>query len=465
MNFTKDLHYSQDLEFAVIGVCMLESAALPRTYGLIQPEIFYWEANQKVYSAMSEMYRNGLPIDLLTVNDFLINRMGVNEFYGSNTAYYLTNATRHVVSSAHLEYHCFILKRMWMERELIKLTHGGIQFDGDVKEQIFQLQTAIQRINSGEYAKDWTDSSELIVDLIKHQEKMIETKGKGLSTGIRALDDHNGGFWPGQMVVIGARPSVGKSAFMGQMALSIAKQGKTVGIISLEMSNNEIAARLAALETQEDFNTIFRGLYKDEDQRAMFYQNISGFTELPIYISEKTDVNALDIRSKAAKLKVKHGLDVLMIDYLQLISSDNGKKNRTRENEVSEISRACKIMAKELGIPVVVLCQLSRAITQRKGVSRYPQLSDLRESGSIEQDADVVMFVHRDWMLGEEYMQDENGDSTENQADLIVRKWRNGTPNLHVKLGFDGARMRFIENSKNGWIPMPQVDYQDDNPF
>jgi replicative DNA helicase len=155
-----------------------------------------------------------------------------------------------------------------------------------------------------------------------------------------------------------------------------------------------------------------------------------------------------------------------MIDYLQLINSESDSKNRTRENEVSQISRTCKLIAKELNIPVVVLCQLNRAITSRTGVNRYPQLSDLRESGSIEQDADVVMFIHRDWMLGEQYSKDENGNSTEFSADLIVRKWRNGASNLHIPLEFSPKRMQFIEiNQQRVDTWKPEVDYSQDNPF
>jgi replicative DNA helicase len=269
------------------------------------------------------------------------------------------------------------------------------------------------------------------------------------------------------MIVIGARPSVGKSAYMGQMALAIARTGKKVGIISLEMNNNEIGARLSSLGSDDDFRTIFRNLYRDENHKALWYQKIQDLIELPIFITDKTDVSAASIKAKAIKLMHSEGLDILMIDYLQLVNTESDKKNRTRENEVSQLSRACKLLAKDLNIPVIVLCQLNRAITGRTGVNRYPQLSDLRESGSIEQDADVVMFIHRDWMLGEGFSVDENGNSTEFNADLVVRKWRNGAANLHIKLGFQPKKMMFYEPSEdrvNYWKPETD-NFQNDNPF
>lgn len=356
---------------------------------------------------------------------------------------------------------------MWMERELITLTHGGMKLEGDVKAQISQLTRAIQQINQGTHAKDWVDMSEVMYNLMLHQEEMEKAEGMGITTGNTLLDRENGGFYPGQMIVIGARPSVGKSAYMGQMAMAIAKSGKKVGIISLEMNNNEIGARLSSLGTDEDFRTIFRSLYRDADHKAQWYRKIQELIELPIYITDKTDVSPASIKAKAIKLKHSEGLDILMIDYLQLVNSESDQKNRTRENEVGQISRQCKLLAKELNIPVVVLCQLNRAVTGRDGVKRYPQLSDLRESGSIEQDADIVMFIHRDWMIGEQYQTDEHGNSTELKADLIVRKWRNGAANLHISLGFNPKRMLFYEPQQefvNHWKPETE-DYQNDNPF
>lgn len=467
MEFIKDIHYSHELEAAVLGVTMLESTAFGRTHGIVRQDTFYSDAGKVVYGALHDLYAAGLPVDLLTATDRILNVCKVNTLAGTTVPYYLVGLTRDVVSSAHLEYHCLILKRMWMEREVIRLTNGSVTLEGDIAQQLIQLQTAIRDINAGDYSQEWYDMSELMFDLIKHQENIKANPDMVVKTGIRDLDEKNGGFMPGNVVVIGARPGVGKSAFMGQLAMSMARNKKKVGIISLEMSNNEIAGRLASLDSGVDFQKIYRNLFEDERQQQRFFEKISSDTiNLPIYVSDSTMVNTIDIRAKADKLKAKHGLDILFIDYLQLISADQ-PKNKTRENIISEISRSTKIMAKEMGIPIVILCQLNRESTKRTGDSRYPVLSDLRESGAIEQDADIVMFLHRDWISG--MTSDESNQSTENTADLVVRKWRNAEPNLHVRLGFDGPRMAFIFNQRNGYKPIssirPEVDYIGDNPF
>lgn len=469
--FREHIHYSKELEEGILGACLLEKEAFGRTFGLIEKENFYFEGHQLIYDTIAELYNSGFPIDILTVVDYLVNKQNKIEIDGTNVPYFVTRITNHVVSSAHIEYHSIIVRRMWMERELKKLTQGAVLLEGDVKEQIDQLNKSIQKINQSAYKNDWSDMSQLVYDLMSHQEEMSKTQGMGITTGIRSLDRENGGFFPGQMIVIGARPSVGKSAFMGQMAIAMAKSGVSVGIVSLEMNNNEIAARLSSLHTQDDFRTIFRNLYHDENHKTKWYDKMRSFVNESIYVTDVTGVNMIDIKAKAQKLQYqikKQNPDkkmVLMIDYLQLVSAENDQKNRTRENEVSKISRGCKLIGKELGIPTILLCQLNRAVTHRVGQNRYPMLSDLRESGSIEQDADIVMFIHRDWLLGEEYMKDENGKSTENKADLIVRKWRNGKSNLHIPMTFDAPRMMFKQTENiDQWQP-EAVDFTGDNPF
>lgn len=460
MEFKKGIHYNGDLECAILGACLIEKEAFSRTFGLIEKEHFYFSGNYIIYDAIAEMYNSGLMIDMITVYDYILNTKNILEISGSNVAYYISKITQHVVSSAHLEYHSFIIKRMWMERELMKLTHGGTKLNGDLSQQILQLTTAIEKINSGQFQKEWMDAKEITFSLIKHQEVMLESKGQGLTTGIAKLDELNGGLFAGMLVVIGARPSMGKSALMGQMALSMAKKGKKVGIVSLEMNNNEIAARLASIETATDYKEIFRNLFKDDDARERWHKKLSGFIKLPIFITDKTDVSAVKIKAKTQQLihEIK-GIDCLFIDYLQLIGGDNDTKSRNREYEVSQISRTCKLIAKDLNIPVIILCQLNREVTKRTGKNRYPQLSDLRESGSIEQDADAVMFLHRDWMTGvEEYMFDENGNSKINHADLIVRKWRNAEPNIHIELEFDAPKMKFIEKGVYNFAPIEPTE-------
>jgi Replicative DNA helicase len=233
-----------------------------------------------------------------------------------------------------------------------------------------------------------------------------------------------------------------------------------VGIISLEMNNTEIAARLSSMETDIDFGTIYRNLFKDQQEHERFYNIVANqMSHLPIYISDKTNVDLNEIKAKAHKLRNKKGLDILMVDYLQLVDSTTGNRNYNREQEVSKISRDLKLLAMDMQIPIIVLCQLSRAVTQRKGSARYPQLSDLRESGAIEQNADIVALLHRDWLL-EGCQEDENGQSTEHQADLIYAKWRNGAQ-LHIKLDFEPTKMKFIERGVEHYVPVQLVNYSE----
>lgn len=468
MNFEKDIHYNLEFEKAILGICLLEKEAFGRIYSIVDKSCFYHYGHQIIFESIAEMYVNGLPIDVLTVSDHIFRIKGVKEISNQNIGYFVTTMTNSVVSSAHAEYHAAVLKTLWMEREIITLTHGGAKFNGNIRSKISELQQKIHTIQSAASEHEWTDMSALMVELYRHQEEMQLTKGIGIPTGIPTIDRENGGLHDGQMVVIGARPSIGKSAFAGGVAISMAKKGIRVGIVSLEMSNVEIAARLAAIDTNTDFHVLYRGLYRDEKEMHDVYRKIGDQTSsLPIFVTDKTDVNVTEIKAKAQKLRSQSGIDCLMIDYLQLIDTPEGY-NRTRENEIANISRGCKIMAKEMNIPVILLCQLNREIVKRKGNERYPQLSDLRESGAIEQDADVVMFLHRDYMMGMEL--DENNQTTEFQADLVVRKWRNGKTNFIVPLNFDPPKMKFWERADSHHILVKTTTSRyemgkDDDPF
>ncbi len=453
MEFKKGIHFSQDLEQAILGACLIEHEAMGRVYGVIEIDHFYFESHKIVYSAIKKMYQEGIMIDILTVVDYLMRIKNIEILQNYNTDFFIVQLTNSVVNTSHLEYHAYIIKMMWMEREVIRLTLSGTSGKPAV-EEIKIIQQKLQSLQEKATEHDWQDMTQLMVDLYRHQEEIKLNKGIGIPSGISSLDRENGGFQNGQLIVVGARPSMGKSALVSGMAIEMAKRKLTSGIVSLEMSNNEIAARLAAYDTNTDFSVIFRGLYKDEDETHRLYDKIGQSTStLSIYVTDKTKVNVPEIRAKAEKLKSLHGLHCLMIDYLQLISAIGGSYSRNRENEIAEMSRGCKIMAKEMDIPVILLCQLNREVTKRKGTERYPQLSDLRESGSIEQDADVVMFLHRDYMMGIEV--DENGFSTERQADLVVRKWRNGKSNFIIPLDFDPPKMKFTERERS-W-PVQQL--------
>jgi replicative DNA helicase len=442
--FTENIHYSHEIENAVIGACLLEPSAFARIYDVVKPDTFYSSENQTIYGAIAKMFDENIPTDLLTVTNFICKNLGVKDFNGSNVPFTLSKKTNSVISTANIEYYGFCLKQMWLDREVMRITQSGMQY-GDGFEKLSILKDQINSLSVSTVVNDWQDMTQLMVGLYRHQEQMENTGGMGVSTGFKTIDKMYGGFHSGQMIVIAARPSVGKSALAGQIAFNMAQKGTRVGIVSLEMNNNEIAARMGSLDSDIDFASIFRGLYKDQDDRDTFYKKVSKSTSnLPIYVTDNTDVNVTEIKAKAYKLKQRHGLDCLIVDYLQLVGSDNNQ-NRNRENEVAKISRGFKIIAKELNVPLVVLAQLNRDVDKRKGKDRFPQLSDLRESGAIEQDADAVMFLHSDFKSG--ITQDENGNSTEGKANLVIRKWRNGDANIIVDLDFDGPKMRFNESS------------------
>lgn len=465
--YRKYVHYRVDIERAVIGICLLESSAFSRCYGLIETDCFYHDDHKVIFQTLAEMYGQGIPIDSYTVEQKIAEYHGPEMIEGNVTSV-LMKCTNDVVSSAHLEYHCFLIREMWRRREIVRIKTSFPEDEGfDPGKNIREINEQIARITGGKIKSEWQDMSELIYSLMIHQQEMATGKKSFITTGFRKIDEKNGGFYNGQMIVIGARPSVGKSALMGKMAISMAKQGKKVGIISLEMNNNEIAARLSSLDTDIEFWKIYRTIAKDEELHKRFYEKVSrSLVQLPIYVSDRTKVNMTDIKAKAMKLKASLGCDVLMLDYLQLIDSEQGNKNYNREQEVSKMSRGIKILAGEMDIPIIVLCQLNRSITNRAYKDRFPKLSDLRESGAIEQDADVVMFIHRDFMSG--YEVDEQNNSTMLQADLLAPKWRNGGP-CHLKLGFDPEKMNFYEQTglPASFIPINYNEPQekDDLPF
>lgn len=462
------IHHAAELERAILGACLIEKLAFGRIYGLVTSETFYTTWHQQVFLAMRSMYDNSQPIDIYTLTEHL-TKNGVDHIDNFQTLPYLCRLTNDVVGTGNLEYHCHLIREMWQRREILKLKYDKSTDGIDPRADISEINDRLKLITDTGIKKEWASMDELIFNLMQHQAEMAAGTRTFVTTGFQKADQLNGGFYNGQMIVVGARPSVGKSALMGQMALKMARSGKSVGIISLEMNNNEIAARLSSIETDIPFSTIFRTIASDEDLHRSFYDRISRSTvNLPIYISDKTKVNVSEIKAKAIKLKATRGLDVLMIDYLQLLDTTTANKQYNREQEVAKMSRGLKMLAQELDIPVVVLCQLNRQSTLRGKADRYPKLSDLRESGAIEQDADVVLFIHRDWMAGHEA--DQDGNSTEFTADLLAPKWRNGAT-FHLPLDFDPPKMKFTERST--WNPVqikPVENYyepkdKDENPF
>jgi replicative DNA helicase len=431
--------FINELENAVIGVCLLEGEAVGRIYGIIAPEMFYHERNRNIFQAILDLWQDGVPVDLLTVHDKLI-KDGKSVLFGESSALLLTRATNNVVSSAHLETHSKILKDLYVERETERLTKSGISKEGDIYEEVGRLQSTLNKLMEVKAGNDFRSIDNGIVNVYRHMEAASKGGLIGISTGIKALDKLSGGFRNGGMYILAARPSVGKSAMMGRMVLGAALAGKKVAIISLEMDEVQLTSRLSSLMTNIPYWKIDKGLIAEEYERKKFYDTVNRrLANLPIYISEKLSVNLAEIRAKASKMHKLGRMDILFIDYIGLID-EGGLRGQSREQIVSNISRGLKLLAMELSIPIVVLCQLNR-MSETTG-DKKPKLYHLRESGSLEQDADGVMLLHRDWMSG--IQSDANGNSTENNADLIIAKWRNGSIG-ELKLGWDGEKMKFFE--------------------
>lgn len=451
-DFIKNIHYSQDLEYAVLGAAMLERDAFGRVYKIIDKDVFYFNDHGKIFSTISEMWNKNEPIDMISVW-LKIMADGILEIRGYNSAFYIAQVTKEVCSTASLEYHAAVLRKMYIDREMHSITMSGIG-DMDGIDAIIEFDKKLSKLREKIVLDDFRGIDEVMVNLYHHMDMVKDKELTGVTTGFSTLDKITGGLQPGGMYIIGARPSVGKSAFMGKMVFNAAKVGHHVGVISLEMTDNQIAARISSLATDIEYWRIYRNRMVDQQQAEYFYKKTHEVSELPIKISDKTGVDIGEIKAKIARLRRKGKLDVLFIDYLQLLDTDDKARNVNREQQVSQISRGLKLLAKDYNIPIVVLAQLNR-VSEQAG-DKKPKLHNLRESGSLEQDADGVIFLHRDWMSG--IKEDENNNSTMDQADIIIAKWRDGEV-TEYKIGFDGAKMRFYElNDINTFYKKPADD-------
>lgn len=433
------IHYNYTYEKGVLGVFLLEKDSFEAVSGVMDEELFFYSDTRTVYNAIKSLWIDGSPIDTFTVLDAL-RQSGIKDLKGNTINYYVPALYQDIVSSANLTYWAYRLREMYAKREMFKLSMIGKNTELDPFEQAKEVEDILKKVFDIRSVDDWRDMSYIGIELTKHIEN-IQANGEDLiTTGIKELDSMNGGFRRGELVVLAARPSVGKSALMGKIAMCNAKAGRNVGIIPLEMKSEHVHARMTSLDSGVEHWKITRAKFDDEKQRNYVYQTISDMATLPIYMTDNTDTNIFDIRVKTKMLKKKRGeLSIILIDYLQLIGTVDGK-NKNREQQIAELSRGLKVLAMQENIVVILLAQLNRKSEERQ--NKKPAMADLRESGAIEQDADVVMLLHRDEQSG--ILSDENGMSTDGQADLICAKWRNGAT-TSIKLGFDKQKMKFYE--------------------
>ncbi len=445
-----------DLEEAVLGALMLEKDALTNVIDILKPNTFYKENHKEIYSSIVDLFNNSEPVDLLTVTNHL-RKKGKLEFVGG--AYYITELTSKVNSAAHIEYHARIIIEKAIKRELIRIA-SEIHYEAyedtvDVFSLLDKTEQSLFEVSEINIRKNYDDMKSLMHEAIIELEIKKE-QGDGLTgvpTGFSALDRVTSGWQKSDMVIIAARPGMGKTAFIvSAMRNAAVDFKKPVAIFSLEMSSIQLVNRLISAEAELESDKIKKGNLQDYEWEQLIHKTAK-LSEAPIFIDDTPALTILELRAKARKLVAQHGVELIIIDYLQLMSGDSGKGGSgNREQEIASISRSLKNIAKELNIPIIALSQLSRAVEVRGG-DKKPMLSDLRESGSIEQDADMVLFLYRPEYYG--INADEEGNSVQGVAEVIIAKHRNGSLDT-VRLKFIGKFTKFCDldvGNFNGGFP------------
>ncbi len=444
-----------EVEEAVLGALMLEKDAYTRICDMLKPEYFYDPANQKIYKAIVDLSAYQRPIDMLTVTNQLRMNGTLEEVGG---ALRISELTGRVVSASHVEYHARIVAQKYLARELISFS-SEIQaraFDDtqDVDDLMQLAEDKLFRISQNNLKKDVVQIRPVIEQAIKQIEeaKKRANNMSGLPTGFDELDKITSGWQNSDLIIIAARPAMGKTAFVLSMAKNMAvNYNAPVAVFSLEMSNLQLVTRLMVNTCEIPADNIKRGNLETW-QWDQLLSKVNILYEAPLYIDDTPSLSVFELRTKARRLVKEHGVKIIIIDYLQLMNA-SGMEYGSREQEVSTISRSLKQLAKELNIPIIALSQLNRSVESRgtnsDATGKRPQLSDLRESGAIEQDADMVCFIHRP----EYYLktsEDGNNNDIRGVAEIIIAKHRNGATGV-VKLRFRGELARFEnwdENSK-----------------
>ena len=439
-----------ELEEAVLGAIMLEKDKLAEVLEIVQSnDCFYVDSHQKIYAAIRRLFDKGMPVDLLTVTDELRKS---NELEIVGGAYYLTRLTMSVVSSAHVEAHARIVMEKFIQRELIRIS-GMVISDAyedstDVFDLLDKAESNLYEITDKHLRKNFKSLKEVMVTTVREIE---EAKNKqedvtGVPTGFKMLDKLTSGWQKNALIIVAARPAVGKTAFCLNLAMNAALHtGKSfpVAFFSLEMGAGELVKRMLSATTEVSMDAITKGRMQ-EHEFVQMTQRMNKLAAANIFLDDQAALNIFELRAKARRLKQKHDIQMIIIDYLQLMQADINKGGN-REQEISKISRDLKSLAKELEIPIIALSQLNRGVESRKE-SKVPQLSDLRESGAIEQDADMVMFLYRPEYYG--INNDEMGNSIEGETHIHIAKNRSGVTDT-VKLRFIKEYQKFVDIEEN----------------
>jgi replicative DNA helicase len=444
--FGKVQPQAPELEEAVLGAIMLEKDKMAEVLEIIQSaDCFYVDANQKIYAAIRSLFDKGMPVDLLTVTEELRKN---NELELVGGAYYLARLTMSVVTSAHVEAHARIVMEKFIQRELIRIS-GEVIGDAyedstDVFDLLDKAESNLYEITDKHLRKNFKSLKDVLVTTIHEIEENKNKKDDltGVPSGFVPLDQLTAGWQKTDLIILAARPSVGKTAFSLNLAMNAAMNSSKpfpVAVFSLEMGAGQIVKRMLSAVTDVSMESITRGKM-EEHEFVQLTQRMNVLAKAPIYLDDQAALNIFELRAKARRLKQRHDIQMIIIDYLQLMQGST-EKGGNREQEISKISRDLKALAKELEIPIIALSQLNRSVESRKE-SKVPQLSDLRESGAIEQDADLVMFLYRPEYYG--INNDAMGQAIEGETHIHVAKHRNGSTDT-VKVRFIKEYQKFVD--------------------
>lgn len=436
--------HNKEAEQSVIGAIFLEPQALITASETLMPEDFYQSAHKRIFETMIDLNNAGKPIDAVTVTEELSAKKALEDVGGIAYLMELANA---VPTAANVAHYAKIVEEKAILRRLIrvatKIVDDGYTREDEVENLLSEAEKKVMEVANRKNAGDFKHVGGVLVDTFSKIEKMSMSQGEvtGIPTGYTDLDHMTAGFQRNDLIIVAARPSVGKTAFALNIAQNVAVRAKSnVAIFSLEMGADQLVMRMLCAEGGIDAQVLRTGALEDEDwQRLMLA--MGNLSKTGIYIDDSPGIRVNEIRAKCRRLAQEHGLDMIVIDYLQLISG-SGKPGENRQQEVSEISRALKGLARELEVPVIALSQLSRGVEQRQ--DKRPMMSDLRESGSIEQDADIVAFLYRD-----DYYDKES--ESKNLIEIIIAKQRNG-PTGTVTLHFNKQHNQFVNVD---WSKMP----------
>ncbi len=460
---------AKDLEEAVLGAIMLEKNAFDTVVEILKPECFYVEAHQRIFSAMQSLANKSQPIDILTVAEELRSREELEMIGGP---YYVTKLTNTVVSSAHIDAHARIVLQKFIQRELIRIS-GEIIGDAyedstDVFDLLDDAESKLFEITNNHLRKEYNSIDTVLVNTIKRIEDLRQRNEdvSGVPSGFSGLDRVTFGWQNTDLIILAARPAVGKTAFalnLARNAVMHPTKPTPVALFSLEMSAGQLVQRILSAESEIWLEKIARGKMEEHEMKQLYARGIQRLSQAPLYIDDTPALNIFELRAKCRRLRNKHNIGMVIIDYLQLMSGTGDGRNSNREQEISNISRNLKGLAKELNVPIIALSQLSRAVEQRgaKEGSRIPQLSDLRESGAIEQDADMVMFLYRPEYY--DLTSNAEGENIKGLTEVKIAKHRNGTLDtiklkalLHIQkfTNWDEDPYSGIGLPTGGWRPV-----------